>query len=205
MQDILLEPFGGEIHQISVAGTTVLNALVAIGTLVGFALSARLLDAKSDPIRIAAYGLLAGIAAMSAIVFSAPLSSPTVFRVGSIVLGFGTGLFSVGTLTAAMSMVRDGLSGRILGAWGAIQATAAGLAISGSGLIRDAVYAVAHTGALGPAMSGTSSGYMVVFHIEIAMLVLGLVAIGPLVSSNARTRTNADQNETSFGLAEYPS
>ncbi|HRK17337.1 MAG TPA: BCD family MFS transporter [Hyphomicrobiaceae bacterium] len=205
MQDILLEPYGGEILRLSVAGTTVLNALVAFGALAGFALSARLLDNGGDPVRVAAYGILSGIIAMSAVVFSAPLASANTFRLGAVLLGFGTGLFSVGTLTAAMLLVRDGQGGRILGAWGAVQATAAGLAISGSGLLRDAVVSVAGSGALGPAMSGPASGYMVVFHVEIAFLFAGLVAIGPLVSLPLRSRDRSEHRKAGFGLAEFPS
>ena len=48
------------------------------------------------------------------------------FRIGTVLIGFGGGLFAVGTLTAAMALARDGESGLALGAWGAVQATAAG-------------------------------------------------------------------------------
>jgi BCD family chlorophyll transporter-like MFS transporter len=54
-------------------------------------------------------------------------------------IGFGGGLFSVATLTAAMTMPAAGKAGRglALGAWGAAQATAAGLSIAIGGGIRD--------------------------------------------------------------------
>lgn len=204
MQDILLEPFGGEILALSVAGTTLLNALVAAGTLAGFAYAARCLDRDADPLRLASLGLLVGIVAFSAVVFSAPLVSANVFRGGSLLIGFGTGLFAVGTLTAAMQLVRDGTGGRILGAWGTVTATAAGLAIAASGLIRDIVSALATTGALGPAMNTPASGYMVVYHIEIGLLFASLAAIGPLVARN-RISTQVAETASGFGLAEYPS
>ena len=47
MQDILLEPFGGQIFGMGVGQTTWLNALMAIGTVCGFAVAANYLDRKS--------------------------------------------------------------------------------------------------------------------------------------------------------------
>ena len=52
MQDILLEPYGGEILSLSVSATTMLTALLAGGTLAGFALSAAALDRGWDPLRL---------------------------------------------------------------------------------------------------------------------------------------------------------
>ncbi len=54
MQDILLEPYGGEILHLSVGATTALTALLAGGALVAFALAARLLARGADPYRLAA-------------------------------------------------------------------------------------------------------------------------------------------------------
>ena len=128
MQDILLEPYGGEILHLTVGQTTALTALFAVGTLTGFALAARSLGRGGDAYRLAAYGALVGLAAFSCVIFSAPLLSPLLLRVGTILIGFGGGLFAVGTLTAAMDLARNGQCGLALGAWGAVQATAAGTA-----------------------------------------------------------------------------
>jgi BCD family chlorophyll transporter-like MFS transporter len=67
------------------------------------------------------------------------LGSAELFFVGAALIGFGGGLFSVATLTAAMTMPAAGKAGRglALGAWGAAQATAAGLSIAIGGGIRD--------------------------------------------------------------------
>lgn len=201
MQDILLEPYGGEILGLSVAGTTMLTALVAAGTLAGCAVSARHLDRNGDPLRLAAAGILVGIVAFSAVVFASPLLNAWLFRLGALLIGFGTGLFAAGTMTSAMQLVRDGLSGEILGAWGTVSSTAAGLAIAASGFIRDVVGAAAATGALGPAMSTPASGYIVVYHIEIGLLFAGLVALGPLIGQRAIRTSESNQ---AFGLSEYP-
>lgn len=201
MQDIMLEPAAGQLLDLSVAGTTLMNAVVAGGTLVGFAAAARSLDRRGDPMRVAAGGLLTGIAAFCAIVFSVPLHSADLFRIGAGLIGFGFGLFSVGTLTSVMILVRDGLGGQLLGAWGAVQATASGLAIAISGPLRDVVSSLSEGGALGTAMTNPASGYLVVFHLEIALLFLGLAVIGPLVG---RCHSLESPTPRTFGLAEHP-
>jgi len=48
MQDVLLEPYGGEILGLSVSATTLLTALWAAGALVGFGLAARWLKTTLD-------------------------------------------------------------------------------------------------------------------------------------------------------------
>ncbi|MEL6380831.1 MAG: PucC family protein, partial [Pseudomonadota bacterium] len=53
MQDVLLEPYGGEILAMSVSETTLLTAIFAAGTLVGFGLAARWLGQGSNPHRLA--------------------------------------------------------------------------------------------------------------------------------------------------------
>jgi len=201
MQDILLEPYGGEILGLAVGATTVLTALLAGGTLIGFAVAARGLTRGADPHRLAAFGALAGVAAFSAVIFSAPLDSAALFRAGTTLIGFGGGLFAVGTLTAAMALARDGYSGLALGAWGAVQATAAGVAIALGGAIRDTVSGLAAGGLLGPALTGPATGYGVVYHIEILLLFATMAAIGPLVRP---AHTLGPQPSSRFGLAEFP-
>ncbi|MCF1502633.1 BCD family MFS transporter [Afifella sp. H1R] len=201
MQDILLEPYGGEVLHLTVSGTTTLTALLAGGSLVGFALAARSLGRGQDPHKLAAYGALAGVLAFVAVIFAAPLESAMLFRAGTIIIGFGGGLFSVGTLTAAMELSENGQSGLALGAWGAVQATAAGLSIALGGVVRDTFSTLAEQGVLGSALTGPATGYSFVYHFEIALLAVTLVAIGPLVGSGGRTRSDPS---SSFGLAEFP-
>jgi MFS transporter, BCD family, chlorophyll transporter len=201
MQDILLEPYGGEILHLDVSATTALTALLAAGTLCAFALSASLLSRGVDPYRLAGFGALIGIFAFSAVIFSAPLDSPGLFRVGTALIGFGAGMFGVGTLTGAMELADDGNSGLALGAWGAVQASAMGLAIAAGGAIRDVMSGLAEASLLGPALTGPAVGYGFVYHLEILLLFATLVAIGPLVRV---VRTSPARPSQSFGLAEFP-
>lgn len=207
MQDILLEPYGGEILHLSVSATTVLTALWAIGTLVGFALAARWLNRGVDPQRLAAGGVVIGIVAFCAVIFAAPLSSADLFRGGASLIGVGGGLFAVGTLVATMNTERNDNHGLALGAWGAVQATAAGLSIALSGGLRDLIGTMATQGQLGQALTDPAVGYLFVYHIEIALLFFTLVALGPLVGRHARALPSSAHRpppSTPFGLAEFP-
>ena len=202
MQDVLLEPYGGEVLGLSVSSTTLLTALWAAGALVGFAYAAKRLASKTSSYRLAAVGLLAGLAAFSAVIFSAPFNSAVMFFVGASLIGFGGGLFAVATLTAAMALPVEGKAGRglALGAWGAAQATAAGLSIAIGGTIRDAVNTQALAGTFGEALAVPSTGYSVVYHTEIALIFITLIALGPLVR-----RTRDETSETKgIGLADFP-
>ena len=181
MQDIILEPYGGEILHLGVGATTTLTALMATGALAAFAWSARLLTRGIDAHRLSAYGVLTGLVAFSAVIFAEPLAAPNLFRVGALLIGFGGGLFSVGTLTAAMNLETEGLHGLALGAWGAVQATCAGLAIGFGGAVRDAVSVLAERGLLGHALTNPATGYSFVYHIELYLLFVTLIALGPLV------------------------
>lgn len=204
MQDVLLEPYGGEVLGLSVAATTMLTFAWASGALLGFGLAARWLTRGHDHFRLAARGILIGICAFSAVIFAAPLNSPVLFFAGAAGIGLGAGLFAVSTLTAAMAMPNRGVAGGglALGAWGAAQATAAGLAVALGGAIRDIVHQLAMTGRLGEGLMIPDIGYSVVYHIEIGLLFLTLAVLGPLVRSRPITETPSQPER--IGLADFP-
>ena len=202
MQDVLLEPYGGQIMGMGVGATTTLTALIALGSIVAFAVSARTLGAGGDPLRLAAGGVLAGVLGFSLVIFAAPLASPLLFRIGTLCIGLGKGLFAVGTLTTAMGLRDTPQHGLALGAWGAVVATSEGGALAAGGIVRDAVARLADAGALGPALHGAAVPYSVVYHLEIALLFAALVALGPLVAPlGAHHRRRAPAR---FGLADLP-
>jgi MFS transporter, BCD family, chlorophyll transporter len=202
MQDILLEPYGGQILNMPVGATTMLTAMTMVGALVALAIAWRCLQRGFDPARLAACGTLAGIVAFACVIFAEPLGSTALFRLGAALIGFGGGLFSVATLTCAMELRSGDENGLALGAWGAVQATAAGVAIALGGALRDTVSSLASQGLLGPGLASPSVGYSFVYHLEIGLLFAALVAVGPLVRP-ARPRPD-NQTPRTFGLAEFP-
>jgi BCD family chlorophyll transporter-like MFS transporter len=203
MQDIILEPYGGEVLKLTVSATTALTALMALGALAAFGLGARQLGRGADPMRLAAAGALVGLVAFSAVIFAEPLQSAHLFRVGAVLIGFGGGLFSVGTLTHAMGLDVQGegsLNGLAVGAWGAVQATVGGMAIAAGGAIRDGISSLATHGALGDVLGSAATGYSFVYHLELYLMFATLIAVGPLVGRGRTTPATPGK----FGLAEFP-
>ena len=171
MEDILLEPYGGEILHLSVGTTTALTATLALGGLLGFSLASNILSKGFDPFRMASIGALCGIPAFLAVILSAAVDSSVLFALGILFIGFGGGLFGHGTLTATMNLAPPGQSGLALGAWGAVQATAAGLAIAAGGVIRDLI----------DTFYQAPLGYDFVYSIEIVMLAITVITMLPLM------------------------
>jgi BCD family chlorophyll transporter-like MFS transporter len=105
-------------------------------------------------------------------------------------------------LVTAMSFQNTRMSGLILGTWGAVQATATGAAMAMGGALRDVISELALSGQLGDALNSPVTGYSFVYHLEIYLLFVVLIALGPLLK---RSRTESTQPVLKFGLAELPS
>jgi BCD family chlorophyll transporter-like MFS transporter len=176
MEDVLLEPYGGEILQLSVSATTTLTATLSAGSLIGFSWASYVLGRGMDPFRMANWGVMVGIPAFMAVILAAPVESASVFGFGTFLIGLGAGLFSHGTLTATMHHAPKEQTGLALGAWGAVQATAAGVAMAMGGVLRDLL--TQGWGAL--------SGYSGVYLLEIGLLVVAWVAMLPLLKPGQR-------------------
>lgn len=204
MQDVLLEPYGGEVLGLSVSATTLLTAIWAIGALAGFALAGRALLRGGNTYRMAGNGLLVGLVAFATVIFAAPMQAPPLFYTGAALIGLGAGLFAVSTLTAAMTLA-GGVAGNglALGTWGAAQATAAGLAIAIGGGLRDLVNHLALAGTWGEALATPATGYSTVYHLEIALIFVTLVVLGPLVRHGVRGGSTTPGSPR-LGLADFP-
>ena len=173
MEDVLLEPYGGEILHMSVSSTTLLSATLALGGLLGFAWASRVLGRGGDAYRMSGWGAWIGLPAFAAVIASGPLAMPALFVLGIFLIGLGGGLFAHGTLTATMQLAPPGQIGLAMGAWGAVQATAAGVGMAAGGLVRDGVALI----------SSPVVGYSAVYAIEILLLGMTLWAMGPLLRS----------------------
>jgi BCD family chlorophyll transporter-like MFS transporter len=184
MEDVLLEPYGGEVLGLSVADTTVLTATLAIGGLIGFAWASRVLGRGADPLRMAAWGAAVGLPAFTAVILAGLMPSTGLFSLGVFLIGLGGGLFGHGTLTATMQSAPPERAGLALGAWGAVQATAGGLALALGGVLRDAFDWVTHS----------HGGYTAVYALEGLMLAITLLALWPLLRRPSALQAQAVHN-----------
>ncbi|MEM9330727.1 MAG: PucC family protein [Pseudomonadota bacterium] len=174
MADVLLEPFGGQVLEMSVAQTVRLNVGLAFGTLLGFGMASYWLGKQGNPIDVVSLGTVLGVAAFVLLVLSSFTISVPALVGATLMAGFAAGLFSHGTLTMTMRSAPKEQIGLSLGTWGAVQTTSAGIAIAIGGVIRD----VLHTGNIDGTASATP--YVAVFSFEAALLLLAIIVTLPL-------------------------
>jgi BCD family chlorophyll transporter-like MFS transporter len=181
MEDVLLEPFGGDVLHMSVSATTLLTATLSLGGLIGFAWASRVLTQGVNPYRMSLWGVIIGLPAFACVMASAWWQSDLLLSVGVFLIGLGGGLFSHGTLTASMNLAPKEQSGLALGAWGAVQASAAGLAVAMGGVLRDVL----------ETSMGVGVGYLTVYGVELILLLCTWVILRPLLQSR-RAQGNID-------------
>lgn len=179
MAEVLLEPYGGEVLSMTVAMTTRLTAVLAAGGLLGFWFASHVLLRGAEPLNVATFGAAIGVPAFIAIAIAAQMGGVALFTLGTFVSGVGAGLFGHGTLTATMRRAPRAQIGLALGAWGAVQATAAGIAIAAGGIIRDVILAM-------PGTARPAAPYVPVFLLEAVFLVAALCVIWRLHAQAAR-------------------
>jgi len=184
MADVLLEPYGGQALGLSVASTTKLTALFAGGTLIGFGAASRLLGQGGCPRQLALVGACIGIPGFAAIIGSSMGGGIALFLTGVFLTGLGTGLFGHATLTATMRAAPAGRIGLALGAWGSVQATAAGIGVALAGIVRDVIVGL-QAGTTG---NSAATPYNVVFTIEIIFLLAAVALILPMAKHIASQR-----------------
>ncbi|MCX7348845.1 MAG: PucC family protein, partial [Alphaproteobacteria bacterium] len=145
--------------------------------LIGFSLASYVLSRGFDAFRMASLGAMVGVPAFMMIILAAPLLSPVLFGLGTFLIGFGAGLFGHGTLTATMNSAPAEQRGLALGAWGAVQATAAGIGVALGGVIRDTLASLEPGSVLTP--------YLSVYILEVILLIAAIVTMNSLVKSPA--------------------
>ncbi|MCK0097125.1 PucC family protein [Yoonia sp. F2084L] len=181
MADVLLEPYGGQTLGFSVAQTTLLTAIFAAGTLIGFAIASKALSAGSAPLQLAAMGAAVGIPGFLAIILSSVALGPALFVAGTLFVGLGAGLFGHATLTATITDAPAGRVGLSIGAWGAVQATCAGTGVLLAGIVRDVLVGLSPATGL-----SAQTPYNIVFGIEIAFLVATVAVALPMLMKSGR-------------------
>jgi BCD family chlorophyll transporter-like MFS transporter len=86
-----------------------------------------------------------------------------------------------------------------------VVATATGISMALGGALRDLVSGLAINGDIGTALVNPATGYSFVYHLELYLLLVTLIAIGPLVRAPSRSTPLGNASVSKFGLAEFPS
>ncbi len=177
MQDVLLEPFGGEVFQLSASETTRFNAYMGVGVVSGMLLGGMRLIPKRGKRPVTAFGIILMILSFSALAAAALFGSARSLPLIILILGLGAGFFTVGGVALMMDMTSREYTGLFVGAWTLLQALAKGPTAIAGGAIQSALVALG---------GSPAQAYAGVFIREAVGLVLGLVFLGQVAVESFR-------------------
>jgi BCD family chlorophyll transporter-like MFS transporter len=202
LQDVLLEPYGGEVLKLSVSETTWLTGVYTLGSLLALGLSAPMLSRGWSSVKVSWAGLLSGLVGFVLIIVAAPSASRWVFQGGTFIVGMAEAFFAVGTLAFAMSLRDRTQHGIALGAWGAVYAFGEGTGLALSGVLRDWVAHLVQSGRITGSLATPAFPYLAVYYLEIIGVVVTVLLMIPLLRRTAQ-ETEAAGKASPLELAEY--
>lgn len=170
-QDVLLEPYGGQVLRMTVTQTTQLTALLGAAMLASIACAGLWLWRGRGSLGLVVAGCGLGALGYAVVSYASNGALVGVFRIGVALIGFGRGMGIVGSIALIMSLTDQGHAGLFLGLWGVSQALAQGTGTIGGGLLRDVAYTQTGNVAL---------GYTAVYLTATGVLVLALVLLAVL-------------------------
>jgi BCD family chlorophyll transporter-like MFS transporter len=166
-QDVLLEPFGAEAFGMSIAKTSRIVSISQTLTLVAFFV-AGFLEGRLAKKTIAQMGNLSALLGFVLIVVSGLAHSLSIFYVGIMLLGFGTGISTVANLSLMFDLTVGEKIGLYIGAWGFSNGLSRLVGLLMAGVVAD--LATQFTG-------NVLNGYLLVFGIEALMLLIAAIML----------------------------
>ncbi|MFN8372596.1 MAG: BCD family MFS transporter [Anaerolineae bacterium] len=139
-QDLILEPFGGQVFGMDARVTTRFTAYwgsMSILATIVFLFLGRRFPKRLTNTFMSYVGVIALIVAFAIFAGSAFAQIRGLVTPGLIVLGVGLGVWNVGTLGLMMDMSPAGRAGTFLGFWTLVVTLARGVGVSGGGILRD--------------------------------------------------------------------
>lgn len=143
-QDIVLEPFAGDVFDLSNeetarfsaywGGMSILSTLLALFSL-------RKLE-RVRHIWLASWGTLLLTLAIASFAFAALLDARVFLMPGLIILGVGLGVWNVGTLGLMMDFSPSDRAGTFMGIWTVIITISRGVGVFAGGMVRDLLHAL---------------------------------------------------------------
>lgn len=167
-QDVLLEPFGAEAFNMTVDQTTRITSIWG-GTFLLALLIAGFLENRFSKPAIARIGGWIAVLGFTLIALSGIVSQQSVFYLGLVLLGSGTGLSTTSNLSLMFDMTTAQNVGLFIGAWGMANAFSRLIGSVLGGVVRDVVAQLA---------ASPVSGYVVVFAVEALFIVISLMLLG---------------------------
>lgn len=189
MQDVILEPFAGEVFGMPLATTNRFSAYWGSLTLAGIIVS--LLAARRFPktvnnTSLSRWGVIVLIGTFALFALSSFAQIRPLVTVGLVLMGIGLGMWTVGSLGLMMDMTRAWGAGLYLALWTVSSTLARGTGVASGGVLLDL--------SLGLAGGSATGGYGLVFVIQAVGFVVTLFILARL--NVAEFMGDAPQSET---------
>jgi len=139
-QDVVLEPFAGQVFGMPLSTTNRFSAYWGSMTLLAIVLSliaARRFPQRVNNMTLSRWGVILLVATFVMFTFSAMLQIRPLVTIGLVTMGLGLGMWTVGTLGLMMAMTRAWGAGLYLALWTVASTLARGSGVALGGVIFD--------------------------------------------------------------------
>ncbi len=136
LQDAILEPFGGDVFNLTAGETALLNVPYGVGTVIGILIAGFFISPLIGKKKTTQFGCQAVALSLGAIVFSGFTANPAVLKLCLLLFGLASGTTTTGAITLMLDLTAAETAGTFIGAWGLAQALSRGTAaILGGGIL----------------------------------------------------------------------
>ena len=137
MQEVVLEPYGGEVFSMSLGETTQLNAFWGLGILLGYGTTGFLVVPRIGKKATAKLGCLLIAICFCLIILAGFTQEENILRTAVFLFGIAAGIATIGSISLMLDLTAVETAGTFIGAWGLAQAMSRGLATSLGGVVLD--------------------------------------------------------------------
>jgi BCD family chlorophyll transporter-like MFS transporter len=137
MQEAVLEPYGGEVFDMSIPDTTKLNAYWGLGTLIGVSTTGFLVVPRLGKTNTTKLGCLLVAFSFAVIILSGFTGQAKLLQVAVFLFGLAAGLTTTGAISLMLDLTAAETAGTFIGAWGLAQAMARAIATVSGGIVLD--------------------------------------------------------------------
>ncbi len=137
MQEAVLEPYGGEVFNMSIPETSLLNSFWGIGMLMSLSATGFFLVPRLGKRKTTRLGCLAISGCFVLIILSGFTGNARLFQFTLVLFGLSAGIATTGALSLMLDLTAAETAGTFVGAWGLSQAMARGIATITGGAVLD--------------------------------------------------------------------
>jgi BCD family chlorophyll transporter-like MFS transporter len=135
LQEAVLEPYGGEVFNLSIPETSMLNTYWALGMLFSLSATGFFIIPRLGKRQTTRLGCIAVGICFILIILAGFTGNVGLFKATLVLFGLFTGILTTGALSLMLDLTAAETAGTFVGAWGLAQAMARGLAVAGGGVV----------------------------------------------------------------------